>query len=185
MAEIIDQIFTAFHTHGHRSYGEAVTELEHMLQSATFAEQQGASPTLIAAALLHDFGHLLHDLGEEIADQGIDAVHEELGANYLAPYFRPEVTEPGRLHVAAKRYLCAVDPAYFATLSPVSVQSLALQGGPMNEAEVKAFEASPYFADTVQLRRFDDLGKVPGMATPDLEHFRPYLEAGLRADNGL
>jgi [1-hydroxy-2-(trimethylamino)ethyl]phosphonate dioxygenase len=178
---IIDDIFTAFRTHGHRSYGEAVTQMEHMLQSATFAEQQGSRPTLIAAALLHDFGHLLHDLGEDSADHGIDAVHEQIGADYLAKYFRPEVTEPGRLHVAAKRYLCAVDPAYVATLSPVSVQSLALQGGPMSQAEVEAFEASPHFADAVQLRRFDDLGKEPGMATPDLEHFRPYLAAGLRS----
>lgn len=177
---IIDEIFAAFQLRGHRSYGEAVTEMEHMLQSATFAEQQGCKPTLIAAALLHDYGHLLHDLGEDIADKGIDAVHEQIGADYLQPYFLPEVTEPGRLHVAAKRYLCATDPAYFATLSPTSVQSLALQGGPMSAAEVSEFEASPYFDDAVQLRRFDDLGKAPGMATPTLEHFRPYLEAGLR-----
>ena len=180
MTPIIDEIFAAFAERGHRSYGEAVTEQEHMLQSATFAEQRGCKPTLIAAALLHDYGHLLHDLGEEIADQGIDAVHEQIGADFLAQYFAPEVTEPGRLHVAAKRYLCAVDPAYFATLSPASVQSLALQGGPMSADEVAAFEASPFFADAVQLRRFDDLGKVPGMVTPPLEHFRPYLEAGLK-----
>ena len=113
-------------------------------------------------------------------DKGVDAVHEQIGADYLQPFFIPAVTEPGRLHVAAKRYLCATDPAYFATLSPTSVQSLALQGGPMSDQEVKEFEASPYFADAVQLRRFDDLGKVPGMVTPELEHFRPYLEAGLR-----
>lgn len=177
---IIDQLFATYHARGHRSYGEAVTEMEHMLQSATFAEQQGCKPSLIAAALLHDYGHLLHDLGEDVADKGIDAAHEQLGADYLQQYFIPAVTEPGRLHVAAKRYLCAVDPAYFATLSPVSVQSLALQGGPMSAAEVREFEASPFFEDAVQLRRFDDLGKIPGMATPDLEHFRPYLEAGLR-----
>jgi [1-hydroxy-2-(trimethylamino)ethyl]phosphonate dioxygenase len=177
---IIDQIFVAFRERGHRSYGEAVTEAEHMLQSATFAEQSGCDPTLIAAALLHDFGHLLHELGEDIADQGIDSVHEQIGADYLQQYFVPAVTEPGRLHVAAKRYLCAVDPEYFATLSPASVQSLALQGGPMSANEVRAFEASPHLAAAVQLRRFDDLGKVPGMETPPLEHFRPYLEAGLK-----
>lgn len=178
---IIDHIFAAFRERGHRSYGEAVTESEHMLQSATFAEQAGCEPALIAAALLHDFGHLLHDLGEDIADQGIDAVHEQIGADYLQQYFVPAVTEPGRLHVAAKRYLCAVDPDYLATLSPASVQSLALQGGPMSAGEVRDFEASPHFAAAVQLRRFDDMGKVPGMATPPLEHFRRYLEAGLKA----
>jgi phosphonate degradation associated HDIG domain protein len=178
--QIIDEIFAAFRERGHRSYGEAVTQTEHMLQSATFAEQHGSHPLLIAAALLHDFGHLVHDLGEDVADHGIDAIHEQLGADYLAHYFVPAVTEPGRLHVAAKRYLCAVDPAYFATLSPASVQSLALQGGPMSDEEVHAFESSPHFADAVQLRRFDDLGKVPGMATPPLEHFRPYVAAGLK-----
>lgn len=178
---IIDQIFTAFRERGQRSYGEAVTQAEHMLQSATFAEQAGCEPTLIAAALLHDFGHLLHDLGEEIADQGIDAIHEQIGADYLQQYFVSAVTEPGRLHVAAKRYLCTVDPDYFATLSPASVQSLALQGGPMSADEVRAFEASSHFAAAVQLRRFDDLGKIPGMETPPLEHFRPYLEAGLKS----
>jgi phosphonate degradation associated HDIG domain protein len=178
---IIDDIFGAFHERGHRTYGENVTELQHGLQAATFAEQQGASPTLIAAALLHDIGHLLHDLGEEIADQGIDAAHEALGAAFLGEHFVPAVVEPARLHVAAKRYLCTVDPAYFATLSPVSVQSLALQGGPMTPAEVAAFESNPFCADAVQLRRFDDLGKEPAMLTPDLEHFRPYLLAGLKS----
>jgi phosphonate degradation associated HDIG domain protein len=177
---VIDEIFTTFRQRGHASYGEEVTQMEHMLQTAHFAEQHGARPTLIAAALLHDYGHLVHDLGEAVADQGIDAIHEEIGADYLQQFFIPEVTEPGRLHVAAKRYLCAADPAYLATLSAASVQSLALQGGPMNAGEVKAFESSPYFSDAVQLRRFDDLGKVPGMVTPALEHYRPYLEAGLR-----
>ena len=178
--QIIDELFVAFYRHGHRRYGEAVTQMDHMLQSATFAEQAGSKPSLIAAALLHDFGHLLHDLGEDVADEGIDAIHEQLGADYLEQYFIPEVTEPGRLHVAAKRYLCATDPAYFATLSPASVQSLSLQGGPMSPAEVLEFEASPYFEDAVQLRRFDDLGKEPAMQTPPLEHFRVYLEAALR-----
>jgi len=177
---IIDDIFSAFRRRGHIRYGEEVTQMEHMLQTAYFAEQHGASPTLVAAALLHDYGHLVHDLGEDIEDKGIDAVHEEIGADYLQQYFIPEVTEPGRLHVAAKRYLCAVDPAYFATLSPASVQSLALQGGPLNAEEVKAFESSPHFRDAVQLRRFDDMGKAPGMVTPALEYYRPYLELGLR-----
>jgi [1-hydroxy-2-(trimethylamino)ethyl]phosphonate dioxygenase len=176
----IDEIFAAFRQSGHRSYGERVTQLEHGLQAAYFAEQQGAKPTLIAAALLHDIGHLLHDLGEDVAEHGIDAIHEQLGGEYLEKHFIPAVAEPARLHVAAKRYLCAVDPAYFVTLSPASVQSLALQGGPMTPAEIGAFEALPHFADAVQLRRFDDLGKEPDMPTPDLEHFRPYLEAGLR-----
>jgi phosphonate degradation associated HDIG domain protein len=177
---IIDQIFEAFRLHGHQSYGERVSMREHMLQAAYFAEQDEADPLLIAAALLHDYGHLIHDLPEDIADRGIDAVHEQVGADYLAGYFLPAVTEPGRLHVAAKRYLCAVDPAYFSTLTPASVQSLELQGGPFDEAQVKEFETSPYFKAAVQLRRYDEMGKIPDLQTPDLEHFRPYLEAGLK-----
>ena len=177
---IIDQIFEAFRHLGHQSYGERVSMQEHMLQSAYFAEQAGAEPLLIAAALLHDYGHLIHDLPEDIADQGIDAIHEQVGADYLSQYFVPAVTEPGRLHVAAKRYLCAADRTYFATLTPASVQSLELQGGPFDAAEVATFEASPYFKEAVQLRRYDEMGKIPDFQTPDLEHFRPYLEAGLK-----
>ncbi len=178
---IIDEIFDAFQRRGHQTYGERVNQQEHMLQSAYFAEQANVKPTLIAAALLHDIGHLIHNLGEDIADKGIDAIHEEIGAEYLEKHFIPAVSEPARLHVAAKRYLCAVDPQYYADLSPASVQSLKLQGGFFNAEEIKAFEANPFFEDAVQLRRFDDMGKVPDMVTPDLEHFRPFLEAGLRS----
>ena len=178
--DIIDHIFKSFRRYGHFEYGERVNMREHMLQTATFAERDGASPTLIAAAVLHDYGHLVHGLPEDIADHGIDGEHEEVGARALEPYFVPAVTEPMRLHVAAKRYLCATDPDYFAALSPASVQSLAVQGGPFSEAEVVEFEQNPHFEAAVRLRRYDEMGKVPGMATPDLEHFRPFLEAGLR-----
>jgi [1-hydroxy-2-(trimethylamino)ethyl]phosphonate dioxygenase len=177
---IIDEIFAAFEQRGQQTYGERVNMQEHMLQSAYFAEQAGATPTLIAAALLHDIGHLIHNLGEDIADKGIDAIHEEIGAIYLEKYFVPAIAEPARLHVAAKRYLCAVDSRYLAELSPASVQSLVLQGGPFSPTDVTEFESSLFFADAVQLRRFDDMGKVPAMVTPDLEHYRPYLEIGLR-----
>ncbi len=179
-ATIIDEIFAAFQERGNQTYGERVTMQEHMLQSAWFAEQAGASPTLIAAALLHDVGHLTHNLGEDIADKGIDAIHEEVGARYLAAHFIPAVVEPGRLHVAAKRYLCAVDAEYYASLSLASVQSLALQGGPFTAAEVQEFEANPFCRQAIQLRRFDEMGKEPELITPGLEHFRHYLEAGLR-----
>ncbi len=176
--DVIDRIFEAFQRRGGQMYGEQVTQTEHALQAAFAAEQDGASETLIAAALLHDYGHLIHDLPDDAA--GIDALHEKVGAAFLEPFFVAGVTEPARLHVAAKRYLCAVDPAYFHALSPASVRSLQLQGGPFNHAEVKAFEASPYFIDAVRLRRYDEMGKVPGAQTPDLEHYRPCLKAGLK-----
>jgi len=83
------------------------------------------------------------------------------------------------MHVAAKRYLCATDPSYLQELSPASLHSLDLQGGPYDAAEVAEFERSPHAEDAVRLRRYDDVGKVAGLATPDLEHYRAVLEAAL------
>jgi phosphonate degradation associated HDIG domain protein len=175
-SSVIDNIFRLFNERGHRHYGEQVSEREHALQTATFAQQFGEPAPVVAAALLHDYGHLIHDLGEDIANHGIDARHEVLGADRLALSFGAEVVEPIRLHVAAKRYLCWKDRAYFDSLSPESRTSLGLQGGPMTDAEAQAFEQNPHHAAAVRLRRYDDMGKVSGMQTPDLEHFRPLLE---------
>jgi phosphonate degradation associated HDIG domain protein len=178
--EIIDQLLHLFRERGHRQYGEQVTESEHALQCATFARQAGEPAHLVAACLLHDYGHLLHNLGEQIADQGIDARHENLGANYLARYFAEEVVEPIRLHVRAKRYLCWKERAYADGLSDASRQSLSLQGGSMSDAEARAFEAHPHFASAVSLRRYDDMGKVAEMVTPSFEDFRSVLEPFVR-----
>ena len=116
MDTAINDVLERFKQRGHLEYGESVTQLQHALQTAVLAEGAGASDTLVAAALLHDFGHLLH--AEDAADRGIDACHEESGAAYLASRFQPAATEPGRLHVAAKRYLCAVDAAYLSGFRP-------------------------------------------------------------------
>jgi len=180
-SDIIDEIFEAFAAHGDQLYiGEPVSMTEHMLQAAQAAEQDGAGPTLVAAALLHDFGHLIHDLPEDSAEHGIDTRHEEVGAAYLARYFVPAVVEPTRMHVAAKRYLCAVDPAYLGQLSPASILSLKLQGGPYTAEQARAFEALPFAAEAARLRRYDDAAKIAGGQTPNLEHYRPSLAAGLK-----
>jgi predicted HD phosphohydrolase len=179
-SERIDRIFEAMRSGSEMTYGERVTILEHSVQAALFAIQDGADDWMVAAAFLHDYGHFVHDLGEDIADQGIDAVHEEIGAQALQDFFIPEVIEPMRLHVAAKRYLVATDASYRAEITPASIQSLALQGGPFNKAEIAAFEANPYFERAVQLRRYDEAGKLPDMDIPDLEYFRPYLEKSLK-----
>src|SRR5262249_53788452 len=161
---VIDRILTLYREKAQGAYfGEAVTEMEHALQCAHLAEQSGASPALVAAALLHDVGHLLHGLPEDIAEQGIDGRHEEGGAAWLQRYFQPPVVGPVRLHVAAKRYLCAVDPDYAASLSDASRRSLDLQGGPFTPAEVHRFEQEPWFRSAVALRRWDDAAKVPGL----------------------
>ena len=174
----VDELFTLFSTRGHAAYvGEPVSQLEHALQAAYHAEQASASDALVVAALLHDVGHLVHKLPEDAADQGIDTRHEKLGQAWLARHCGPEVTEPVRLHVAAKRYLCATDATYLEQLSPASVQSLKLQGGPFGTAEMREFEANPWYRDSVALRRWDDLAKVPGMQVPSLDHYRARLAA--------
>jgi phosphonate degradation associated HDIG domain protein len=150
-----------------------INQQQHALQAAWLAEREGRGDALVTASLLHDIGHLVHDLGDNPADEGIDDRHEELGNTWLAQHFGPEVTEPVRLHVAAKRYLCAVEDDYFAKLSPDSVKSLSLQGGPMSAAEVEAFEALPHSKAAVQLRRYDEQAKVKGLQTPSVAHFMP------------
>jgi len=145
------------------------------------AERAGAASTLIVAALLHDVGHLLHDLPEDCASAGIDDAHEIRGARWLDRYFGPEIAEPVRLHVDAKRFLSATDPAYLGLLSAASLQSLKLQGGPFTPDEAARFRNHPHALAAVALRRFDEQAKVPGLPTPALEYFRPYLEAARAA----
>jgi gamma-butyrobetaine dioxygenase len=174
---VIDTIFTLFHEKGSGAYfGEAVTETEHALQCAYLAKQSNATSDVIAAALLHDIGHLLHGLPEDIAERGIDGRHEVGGAAWLAQYFSPAVVDPVRLHVAAKRYLCAIEPGYHETLSEASKRSLQLQGGPMNAIEVRNFEEEPHFRAAVAVRRWDDAAKVAGLCVPGVESYRACLE---------
>jgi [1-hydroxy-2-(trimethylamino)ethyl]phosphonate dioxygenase len=176
----IEQIFERFERHGGKDYGgERVRQLEHALQCAALAEAEGATPALITASLLHDIGHLIHDLGHAPAARGIDDRHEVLGQEWLKRWFGADVTEPVRLHVPAKRYLTATDPGYFATLSSGSVRSLELQGGPFSAGDAADFIGQPHAADAVRLRRWDEGAKVPGKVTPDLVHFRRYIEASL------
>jgi gamma-butyrobetaine dioxygenase len=157
--------------------GEAVTQAEHMLQAAMLAERDGAAGNLVAAALLHDVGHFAEALTGHDLMQGTDTRHGEAGASWLAQWFGEEVTEPVRLHVAAKRYLCAVEPGYTEALSPASVYTLGVQGGPMQGAEVAEFEASRYAQAAVQVRRWDDAAKDPEVEAPPFAHFAPLLRA--------
>lgn len=168
----LQPLIDIFRHRGQTQYGaEAVSQLEHALQCATLAETAQASPNLITAALFHDFGHLIHDLGEDAAEQGIDDCHEHRAIPTLSKYFGPEVTEPIRRHVQAKRYLCRVDKDYWASLSAASKTSLKLQGGIFSEREAAEFIAQPHSAESVSLRRWDDLAKVPAKVTPPLEYF--------------
>jgi [1-hydroxy-2-(trimethylamino)ethyl]phosphonate dioxygenase len=178
----VDGIFELLERRGGSDYGgERVSQLEHALQCAALAEEAGADAALISAALLHDIGHLVHDLGHEPAARGVNDRHERLGRDWLSCRFGENVTEPVLLHVNAKRYLTATGPGYLATLSPGSARSLALQGGPFSAELAAGFFRLPHAPAAVQLRRWDEDAKIPGKQTPDLEHFRPYLEASLLA----
>ena len=169
---IIDFIGDIFRRLGADSYlGEAVTMTEHMLQTARNAEQAGESDETITAALLHDIGHYTGEFPENYIDLGVNNRHETMGSAILEKFFPPGVTEPVRWHVEAKRYLCATEEDYFAGLSDASVKTLELQGGPYDEAQCLEFEGNPYLETILNVRRYDDGGKVPGVQTPNLEHY--------------
>ncbi len=177
MQHSLTDILDLLTTKGCAQYGqEAVSQLEHALQCATLAETANRSDDLITACLLHDFGHLVHNLGENAAVRGLDDRHEYRAIPFLQSLFSPAVTEPIRLHVEAKRYLCAVDPAYWASLSPASQRSLELQGGIFSPTAAAEFIQQPYAKDAVQLRIWDDRAKVAHLKTPPLEHFTSVLQ---------
>jgi gamma-butyrobetaine dioxygenase len=175
--QTVEDVFAVFTTRGAAAYfGERVSLTEHALQAAHFALGDGAAPSLIVAALLHDVGHLVEAVPNDIADWTEDARHEEVGSRWLAARFPPEVFEPVRLHVRAKRYLCATDAGYFQKLSHASVITLQLQGGPMSPQEAARFEAEPYFRAALRVRQWDDRGKVAGLLTPHVADYRGVLE---------
>jgi phosphonate degradation associated HDIG domain protein len=161
---------------GEEYLGEPVTMAEHMLQGAYFAEQRGEEEEIIVAALLHDIGHFTSEFGTFSMDDTHDRHHEEAGAQVLERFFPVLVVDCVREHVAAKRYICATDPSYFDELSAASIHSLNLQGGPMNAAEVAAFEKNPNFQKIVRVRRLDDAGKVAGLKTPGFDHYAPMVQ---------
>jgi phosphonate degradation associated HDIG domain protein len=178
VARSVDEVLALYERWGSNRYDEELSQLSHALQTAALARGAGAADGLVAAALLHDVGHLL-DLadGDGHRDRTVDLRHEARGSAYLAALLPPEVTAPIALHVRAKRYLVAAEPAYAAALSPGSTASLARQGGAMDSDEVRTFTANPGWADAVALRRWDDEGKADGLDVPDLASYRPLLDA--------
>ena len=169
MALSFDDIEHLLSTRGFHQYGrEAVSQLEHALQCAQLAEQAGETPATIAAALLHDLGHLLAPASNTA---GHDDLHQYVALPFLRSLLPDAVLEPIRLHVDAKRYLCAVEPGYWETLSPASQHSLVLQGGPMTAPDAECFACQPFAKEAIRLRRYDDHAKVPGLATPPLAHY--------------
>ena len=90
----LDDLLKPYYQYGHLHYGEGVTELAHALQAAQLASVAGEKNSTIAAALLHDYGHLVHGLGENIAKQGIDANHETVDADTLKIGFQLVLLNP-------------------------------------------------------------------------------------------
>jgi phosphonate degradation associated HDIG domain protein len=177
MALSLDDIRSLFAEHGAMSYsGEPVSQLEHALQSGKLAQDEGASDELVAAAFLHDLGHLLNLHGDTPTARGIDDLHQFFALPFLRPILPPAVLEPIRLHVDAKRCLCAIDKTYFDKLSEDSVRSLKLQGGVFSDEEAQAFLQMPYAQDALRLRQWDDRAKTAGIETPDIEHFLGVVE---------
>lgn len=174
---IVAFIADIFERRGADSYlGEQVTMSQHMLQGAQLAEQAGADDEIVAAALLHDIGHYTNEFPDDALERGIDNRHDEAGARVLERFFPDIVTDCVRHHVAAKRYLCATDPDYFARLSEASVHTLALQGGPMNPDEVASFSRHANLPAILRVRHWDDEGKDPGVTTPAFSHYAPLLQ---------
>lgn len=186
MTDIRAALIDIYHNKAAGRYGLSdVNQLQHALQSGMRAEADGEAPDFVVAALLHDVGHMIHDLGEDPAREGIDDTHEERAAHWLSNFFGPDVTEPVRLHVPAKRYLCGTDPAYSDVLSEDSARSLALQGGPMTPEEAREFEKVPYFEAAVRLRRIDDLAKDADANTPPFSHFLAAIDRALSKGQGV
>jgi phosphonate degradation associated HDIG domain protein len=175
MPSFVDEIFEAFAARGADRYGEHVTQLEHALQCAHLAREEVASDSLVAAALLHDYGHFFEGRGDAAERDGVDAHHEAHGAALLRRWFGPEVTTPIALHVAAKRWLCAMEPGYEDGLSPASQLSLKLQGGRFTPDQARKFAEAPYAQDAIRLRRWDDAGKAVGVVIPPLESYTDLL----------
>ncbi len=173
----IDQILDFYATRGDEHYGEDVSQSEHAEQCAHHARMDGASDELIVAALLHDIGHLLQKQGADAADRGIDTHHERIGSGFLARGFSKAVTEPVALHVEAKRFLATTQAGYIDRLSAASLQSLALQGGPMSVAECEAFRANPYHEAALKLRGYDEMGKMTGAKPAPIADYEAFLRA--------
>lgn len=178
MQHAYEHLGELFDAEGSQDYlGEAVTMAQHMLQTGQAARTAGASRELVVAAVVHDVGHFSGAVSGTELMAGTDNHHDESAAAWLSQWFGPEITEPVRMHVDAKRYLCATEPEYYEQLSEASKYTMSVQGGVMDADEVREFAKSPYLESAVALRRFDDLGKDPEVGDLGLADFRADIEA--------
>ena len=149
-----------------------------MIQTAMLAEENNSSKSLVCACLLHDYGHFIVDDPDLLVSKLLDGKHENLGFDFLKNYFVPEVTEPIKLHVLAKRYLCRND-SYYNLLSEASKISLKLQGGIMNDDEAKKFSSLKFYNEAIKVRKYDDDGKIPNVKIKNIEDYRDLISSQL------
>ena len=175
---IVDKIINKYQTNNSLYIGEKVTITEHMVQTAMLAEQNHSSESLICACLLHDYGHFIIEDPDHLVSKSIDGKHENIAFNFLKNYFKPEVFEPIKLHVQAKRYLCR-NKSYWSSLSEASKVSLKLQGGVMKDKEAKKFISLKFHEDAILLRKYDDDGKIPNIKMKTIEDYRNLINSQL------
>jgi phosphonate degradation associated HDIG domain protein len=176
--KITDEIMDMYEKHGGAEYaGEKISQLEHMVQAAQLAEEQGYDEEVILAAFLHDIGHIA---ASAEGDKGMGGYgtkdHEEIGAEFLkGKGFSRKVVRLVESHVEAKRYLTFKDPVYYEQLSEASKTTLGYQGGPMNEEEAAAFEQYPLFELIIRMRKWDEQAKIQDRQLPDMRHYRAMI----------
>ena len=175
---IVDKIINKYQTNNSLYIGEKVTIAEHMIQTAMLAEENHSSQSLICACLLHDYGHFVIEDPDYLVSKSIDGKHENVGFDFLKDYFKPEVTEPIKLHVQAKRYLCR-NKSYYDLMSDPSKISLELQGGTMNDDEAQKFTLSKFYKDAITLRKYDDDGKIPNVKVKKIDDYRDLIASQL------
>ena len=171
---IVDKIINKYQNNNSLYIGEKVTITEHMVQTAMLAEENNSTESLVCACLLHDFGHFIIEDPDYLVTKSIDGKHENVAFNFLKNYFKPEVFEPIKLHVQAKRYLCR-SKSYWNILSEASKTSLKLQGGIMSDNEAKKFISLKFHDDAILLRKYDDDGKIPNIKTKKIEDYRDLI----------
>ena len=172
--EIIEKIIKKYQTNKDFYLGEKVTIAEHMIQTAMLAEKNNSPQSLICACLLHDIGHFIIKDPDQLVSKSVDGKHEDIAFNFLKNYFKPEVTEPIKLHVNAKRYLCR-ENSYYNLLSKASKISLKLQGGKMNNDEAQKFVLLKHHKDAITLRKYDDEGKIPNMKIKNINDYKELI----------
>jgi len=175
---IVNEIINKYQNNNSLYIGEKVTMTEHMIQTAMLAEENQSPASLICACLLHDYGHFIIEDPDHLVSKSVDGKHEDIGFNFLKNYFKPEVVEPIKLHVQAKRYLCR-KKSYWNALSEASKVSLKLQGGVMNDNETKKFISFKFHDKALLLRKYDDEGKIPNAKMKKIEEYRNLINSQL------